>query len=336
MAFSGCIDVPDDDGPTWSPEILGPATKSVSSIEDVTDLEDKSFNITVNSQQIDSDFVGQVDSVPAFSSPSVGPEQFELTEFVESANVDSLNLRITFENTYPINVAAGTELVFRSSDDRSLIFRHELQKDIKPNERFSRTFKVVNKKVYSNIDFFMEDFRTDGSNGEPVNFNSNNSTRFQFDLNFLRVNNAIIKNDKEFSARDTSDFNLVDEIDDDEASDTTVKGKLFIYVENGFPIRSQVGMIFLDEFGNTIYTLIPLNQPEVISPAQLQTNGDVTSIAEKKIEVEVSKEVIEDLKKAETVITTLDFDTNHLTENQKVTRESTFLIQIVADVTVRI
>jgi len=334
LFFYSCEPNVPDEPPDWSPDVYGPVLKSVSSIEDITKLENIEFDQVVEATDARQNWTGSNVDVPPTKVDSVGPYNFPLTEegYIGEVNVDSLKLRVQFTNKWNLNINKGTKIVFLSANDNSLIFEHELQEPVEPNEEFDRTFTVLNSTVTSDINFYLVDFQTDG--GENINFNPpNDKTTFNFQLQFVKIRDAKIRADKSYSIEDTSEVNFEEAQDTSGVSEDAAEGFLNLYVENGFPINSEISIIFIDQYGNPKYTMIDKRKIDA-ADVDPQT-GTVNQISEDKIEIEVNDDVVDDLRDANRVVSSVELNTNgvpaDINNDIKVTRESTLLLQLVAD-----
>lgn len=337
LFFSSCApDVPDEP-PDWSPDVYGPMVKSVSSIEDITQLENIEFEQVVEATDARANWTGNNVDIDSALVDSVGPYNFPLTEegYVGEVNVDSMTLRIQFTNKWNLNIKEGTKLVFLSANDNSLIFEHTLQKEVAPNEEFDRTFTVLNSTVASDINFYLVNFQTDG--GKDIDFTPpNDKTTFNFQLQFVKIKDAKIRSGKTYSIEDTSEVDIAEAEDSVDVSEDAAEGYLNLYVENGFPIASEISIIFIDQYGNPQYKMVEKRE---ISEADVDPqNGNVNKIIEEKIEIEVNDDVVDDLRDANRVVSRVDLSTVGVPADAnndiKVTRESTLLLQLVADLTI--
>ncbi len=334
LFFYSCEPNVPDDPPAWSPDVYGPVVKSVSSIEDITRLENIEFDQVVKSTDARQNWTGSNVDVPPTTVDTIGPYNFPLTEegYVGEVNVDSLKLRVQFTNKWNLNIKAGTKIVFLSANDNSLIFEHELQEPVQPNEEFDRTFTVLNTTVTSDINFYLVDFQTDG--GQSINFNPpNDKTTFNFQLQFVKIRDAKIRADKSYSIEDTSKVDFEEAQDTSGVSEDAAEGYLNLYVENGFPINSEISIIFIDQYGNPQYSMI--DKREIDAADVDPESGSVNQITEEKIEIEVNDDVVDDLRDANRVVSIVELNTNgvpaDINNDIKVTRESTLLLQLVAD-----
>ncbi len=339
VSLSSCEPRSLEDPPDWSPEVYGPMLKSVSSVEDITKLENIEFSQDVVSTDVDQNWTGTKDVPPTFQTDTVGPYPFPLTEegYIGSVDVDSLKLRIYFENQYNLNIEEGTKLLFLSAIDGSLIHEHTLQKDVAPNEMFDRTFTVTNTRVASEINFYLVDFQTDG--GQNIDFSSpNNVTTFNFELQFLKINSAQIRKDKEYTIEDTSEVNFREEREDSDVSDDAAEGYLYLYVENGFPIESNLDVFFINEFGQIEHELFDTTQ--TVKPADVvPETGKIQRITERKISIRIDEDVVENIEDANRVVSSIQLNTYGVPadseNNIKLLPESSLLLQLVADLEVK-
>jgi len=252
-------DLPES-GPGWEPEYYGPIAYSHIDIEDVSKLEDLIFTQDVDADDVKSRFQGEVDSVPPFSLDNeVGPYPFQITDIFEKIAVDSLLFNVSFVNQYPIDMAKGTVLSFRNKDDGREIFRYRIQEDVAPGEEFEVTQTVLEESVDNDINFYLENFTSNGSE-EPVDFGDGLETRFRFELLFLSIAELEIKTEQTYNLTDTTSFNV-----ENQDNLGSAEGELYIYFENRYPLNFKTQLYLLDDQKRLSDSLF--NQPVELNSA---------------------------------------------------------------------
>ena len=283
-------------GPGWEPNYYGPIANTRVDIEDIAKLEDLVFNQEVDANDVKSRFEGEVPEVPPFSlDKQVGPYPFTITEIFEKIAVDSLLFNVSFENAFPIDIAKGTVISFRNKDDGKEVFRHRIQADVEPGEKFEVTRTVLDESVDNDLNFYLENFTSNGSQ-EPVDFGDGLETDFRFELIFLSIAELEIKTNQSYRITDTTSFDLDTR---DEAG--SAKGELFIYFENRYPLIFETQLYLLDENKNLVDSLFesPVelgSAPVVESPQGGRITGDTVLVVDT---VELKDDNLRSLKNAD-------------------------------------
>lgn len=327
-------------GPGWEPNYYGPLAKTEVFVEDIAKLEDLVFEQTVQVDDVDSRFQGEYDSVPAFNlDRKIGPYRFQISEVFEEVITDSLVFNISFQNTFPIDIAEGTVLSFRNQRDTSEeVFRHRIEEEVDPGEEFSIERTVTNDTADNDIVFYLENFTSNGSD-DPVNFDENSKIDFVFELIFLSVAQVEIKTEQEYVLQDTTGFNY-----EERSGGGSAEGELYVYFENKFPLEFNTQLYLLD--GNKVVqdslfdSKINLGSPRVIKEGNKGKLPEDESAILSIDTVALSDENIRSLKQAEHISGYFDVATVDSTEDGQplnvvgitVNDESFLRLQIGGDV----
>lgn len=324
--------------PEWHPEYLGPLVKTRVEIEDITELRNIVFSRNVPSVDIKSDWNGRKKNVPPYSTPSVGPYLFKLTDHFEKVVADTFVFEATFTNVLPVDIAEGTEIVFRNSSDGSVVLRHRLNRDVLPRDTFKVAREYHDKKVDADVNFYLESFRTNGST-QPVEFNKDNPVDFEFHLKFLKIRSLVIKTGQQYSITDTTSFDF-------QAADTanTVEGKLNIFFENRFPLEFGMQIYFLDEQRDKVIDSLFSGKQDtfVLEGAFVNKQGRILGTLKRMYQIPLDEETLKNLQRAKAIkaffrINTVDKaglnrETPLNTLNITIRDESYMLMTIAADI----
>ena len=238
--ITGC-DTPDET-PDYEPRYFGPIVDSRINIEDISQLEDIILKQEVDPTDIRSSFNGTLD-VPALNlDQPVGPYPLEITDVFEKVVADTFIFETRIENTMPIPISAGTDLVFRNESNDTLLYRRTLQQDVAPGEQITIRETLTDREVESNVDFYLENFTTEGSNGQ-VTFDAIDAGNFEFELIFLDIEELIINKGQSYTINDTSNVSYTRSAN----PDSSVAGELYVSINNLFPVRFDLQLNFLDE-----------------------------------------------------------------------------------------
>ena len=344
ISFSSCFKEPEVDPDeirdNWETDILAPIMRTRMFIEDAANLADVQSNVVIDAATINPLWSGPM-IVPAVSglSTQAKPSEFGITEYFERVYTDTLNMTVTLTNNLPIPINRGTILVYRNKETQSIIAKKLLDKDVEPGESYEFEFLIYNEGnnpplVESDIQFYLEDFRTSGSEGQIVDFSGGN-VQFEFILNWIKINEILINSDKQFA--DTIEFGF--EIDGN-GTDTLLKqafdGKLLVFMESGMPLNVLWSMDLVDE--NDDFLMDFGSQDIDLDPAETDhATGEVTKMQETKIEIALDPESIDKLMKARKVKAYYDINTLGLGSGGVVRiNENSFIdIQVVADLLIR-
>lgn len=232
-----------DETPDYSPEYFGPAVDSRVNIEDISQLEDIVLNQEVNPSDIQNGFQGR-QTVPPFNlDRRVGPYPFSITDVFREVEADSLVFQLGVTNSLPIPLSPDTEIVFRNQSNDSVIYRKVIEEPVGPGEEFRFEETVTDKVVENDINFFLENFTSEGSNGEQVNFDNAGPADFEFELVFLDINKLVISKGESYTITDTSNVSYSGPTD----TASSASGQVFISLENRFPLNFNLQLLFLDD-----------------------------------------------------------------------------------------
>lgn len=288
LLFNQC-DLPDG-APSWNPNYYGPMVQSRVNVEELSKLSDEKFTQDVEATEVDSRLEGdkQVDEFRLNNRRVKEPDpyEFEITDVFERVRTDSLIFKISFTNDYPINIKKGTVLTFENKDDGNVVYQHEITENVEPGESYSVEERLFDKNIESNINYYLDNFGTDGTEGETRNFEEGLDITFKFELVFLEIRELVLNTPQEYSLRDTSAFNFAQA---DTA--TSARGDLFVYFDNQFPVKFNVQLYLLDENKRLVDSLFenpvdlegtPVNANGRVIGAQI-TDVDTLKVTEEKI-----------------------------------------------------
>ena len=268
--------------PDYSADMLLPLVKTRIKPENVNDLGEIVFKQDIVIPDV-SHIFNVAFPVPAFQAQNVGPIPLvdEENAFVR-AKVDTAEYELTIINNFPINIKAGTTVEITNTTNNDIVFTAVLPEDIPPygGEKVITLFLSQTSPWFDNdLRLYLRNFSSDGSNGQPVDFNTNNNIRLRFDINLVRINEVEVNQGKNYFLQDTVDFNVQDE--DNFAN--LAEGKLTLFVENGWPAGYRFQGYFLDDQYQIVDSLLELT--EVPAP-ELNNQGYVipSSVQEVKLE----------------------------------------------------
>ncbi len=270
LLFNHC-DVPDG-APSWNPDYYGPIARSKVNVEELSKLSDEKFTQDVEATEVRSDLEGDK-NIPGFRLENTrvkepDPYEFEITDVFERVRTDSLIFKISFTNDYPINIKKGTVLTFENKSDGNVVYQHEITEDVDPGESYSVKERLFDKDIESNINYYLDNFGTDGTEGETRNFEEGLDISFNFELIFLEIEELVLKTPQEYSLNDTAEFDFAQA---DTA--TSARGNLFVYFDNQFPLKFNVQLYLHDRNNFLIDSLF--ENPIELGGTPVNANGRV-------------------------------------------------------------
>lgn len=328
--FIAACNMPDFEGPdNWEFDFYGPIIINQTSLEDLAELEDIVFVYELRTNSIGIP-VGTSPVPPIPPMPEFYAETFKLTDHFVWVHADSLVFDMTITNKFPINIKAGTTVRFRNNMNNELVYEHEIQENIEPNESYHFTDLLSDQFVESDVDFYIDGFHSDGSS-EPVTITSDDGADFEFVLSFIKLHSLMIKTNQNYTVDDTSEVF----IEIDEENENIADGIIEVYILNKFPIKMEFQLYFLDEFFNVKDSLFDFGRA-VIVPAELGAeSGTVNeaSVVEDKHTIMVNAEKIRAIGESEFVRPYFNVNTDHLTEHTRINADESYLgIQITSDI----
>lgn len=248
LLFQSCFREYEPEPKEWNPEWDLPIVRADLSMADLTNLQNLKGNVTIMASQLNPMWNG-----PAFVPPISGlstensPALFQISDYFEEVSTDSMILTVTFTNGYPIDFGKGSQLVFRNQEDGKILHVHSLKEQLDPGESYEfdieilRGFNEDPLNISNNIEFYLDDFRSNGSNGEVVDF-SGAAADFVFELKFLKVLSVKAQVDQTWTDTIIADLSL-----GENPYDSVGEGSLDLYVNHGLPLNLFILIEVLDE-----------------------------------------------------------------------------------------
>lgn len=324
---SGC-DTPDET-PSYEPQYFGPIVDTRVDIEDISQLEDIILTQEVSPTDINNNFQG-TQNVPAFSlNQPVGPYQLNITDIFELVRTDTFIFEARINNTLPIPISAGTEVVFRNQSNDSLIYRKVIQEEVAPGENISIKETLTDKEVENDINFYLENFTSSGSNGQ-VTFNTNDKAFFEFELIFLDIKELVITKGKSYRIKDTSNVSYSRPAN----PDSSVAGEVYISLNNLYPINFRLNLNFIDDKNGVVIDSL-LTEKIELAGAPVNSKGRVIGDTTRVVDtVQITRGQLSALKNADRVAA--DFRAISLTKDFQGNPISKTVIEIEDESTLRL
>lgn len=326
LLLSGCFKSETWDPGEWEHHFNGPIAKTKIDLSTLTNLQEIRLVDNILSTEINPLWDGLLIVPPITAQSSEkNPQLFEMTDYFKAIHADSLVVSVDFTNGYPIDVGKGTELVFRNADNKEEFFRHAIREQVAPGELYEFDIEVLTdesnpQKIESNIEFYLDNFRSNGTSGEIRDF-TGTSTNFSFTIEFLSVLKLELYADKAWSDTIVTTISLFDE---GVAQQRLAQGSIGLKLTNGLPINGLSFIEILDENDNKIgqiFTDTLKILPATIDP----TTTEVLTRTDEDVLVELPFETLDLFYKQSKLKISYVINTNNISSDNLIIGESSFL-----------
>ncbi|MGB0428895.1 MAG: hypothetical protein ACPGLV_00380 [Bacteroidia bacterium] len=311
---------------TWTHHFQGPIAKTNLDLEALTNLQEIRFVDNILASEVNALWDGPV-LVPAITNQSSekNPQIFEMTEYFKAIHTDSLIVKVDFTNGYPIEFGKGTELVFRNQENQDEFFRHALVRPVAPGEEYTFNIEILTaednpQKVETNIEFYLDNFRSSGTEGEIRDF-TGASTNFAFTIEFLSVLKLELYPDKEWGDTTKTVITL---FEDGTEEQKIVEAKIGLKLVNGLPIN---GLAFIDILNSDDEVVGSIFKDTlVITPATIDPNTlEVLNKTEVELEIDLPFETLNHFYNNSKLKIMYEMNTNGIPANELVLGEEASL-----------
>lgn len=270
------------------PTILGPIVKTTIDYYDFEDITfgETDYEIGISASEFGDFIPNQAFTFPV-PIPAFGPipeafpsEYLQFSDFVNRVEVDTASVLLSFNNTFPFPIGAGTRIVVRDSLDISnIVTDHAIERDVANGERYEFRVLASDLAVSNTLEIFVIGFQSPGTGAELVQLNAADELSINIAVEILVINFAEVLPDVLYEIESVSDW----EIDIESSDVAAYKGKLFMFVDNGFPTAVDLKIEILDD--NDIVTHAFFTDTDStntdstfsIRAAETDGNGDVIS-----------------------------------------------------------
>lgn len=287
--------------PTSNSDWLLPLVKGKVSFETIKELSKVKTSFEMPPIDIGYTSGTQV-NVPPINITAVGPYKQPLSNWIHSIQFDTLDIKLSFTNAFPIAISAGTQFSFRRSDNTSdptnIIYQHTLPQDIQPAQQYEFDVQVFNNSVTDTIYLFLEQFASPGGNN--VTFSAT-PCKIEVEVKVIDIQKVELFPNKSVVERDTIDIEFGDEETNSGPLDTSSHATVNFYVDHAMPIHTSAQIYFLDP--NTNLVTDSLLTPAVSAVGcNTDANGDPLNVNTSKTSLYISHTRIENIKKAKKAI----------------------------------
>ncbi len=313
---------------------LLPLAKGKIGFKNLKELENNSMSHNIPSFDIGYN-PGVLINVPPLNIPEVGPYAQPIMSWIKSLKVKNLNLALSFTNAFPISIGTGTKISFRrdpnTSDASNLIYSHTVLNDILPNQQYDFNIEILNSIIEDTVFIYLEQFTSPGGNN--ITF-STTPSKLSITLKVLEIENIELYTNNQALFNDTilATFNQ-----ETNGLDTTVSGKINVFVDNAMPVNTKFQLYFIDSLTNIIIDSL-FSVPFLTSG--INTNpltGAPLTINNSKSEISVNAAKVQRIKSANKAIIDIDLNTNGYSTPTVLANDETYLgIQFTGDLKLKL
>ncbi len=317
--------------PQLHPEWLAPIAKTSVTLETLSLLDSTKFTRKIPS--LDLGFpTGITLNVPALYFSHLGPYPLAVSDWIKEIQVHTLDLTISLSNSFPIKIGAGTIITIRNAADtlnnQNIISQHALPNDVLPGETFIFNVQLNDKSIDDTVFFYLDNFNSPAKNN--VTF-SNSPTFITVGLNIIAVDRIKFSPDKTKSIHDTSAFSIDSKTNTQAVDDSTLEGKLVVYIDNAFPLNAVFQIYFLDASRRNVIDSLFENGIR-LNAATTDASGSPLNVQHGVDSVLISSSHLQKIKLAKYAVTSLDLNTvNNQSQDVNANNETYLNIQIVGD-----
>ena len=291
--------------PALETEWLIPLAKGQFGFEDIRELSN--INSSYLIPAMDIGFVEGVQvNVPALDIPQVGPYKQALSDWIQAIQFDSLNIRLGFNNLFPIAIGQGTAFTFRNSADTNsnsnIIYSHTISQQINPTEQYSFDVVIGQNQVSDTIYIYLEHFKSPGG---TVTF-ATTPCQLSVELKVVDLKKVSLYPDKSLRSYDTIDVEWGEQEEDFE--DTLSSARINIYMENAMPLNQYLQIYFLEPNSSVIYDSL-FTAAINLSGCQTDQNGTPLNTTQSQSVVDISLNKIRRIRQCRQIVLNYDLNT---------------------------
>lgn len=311
LSFSACTKFSGNlnELPTSNSDWLLPLVKGKVGFDNLKRLNTTSIGFDLPSDSLG--FTSGISvNVPGITVPELGPYIQPLSDWIHDVEFDTLQLKLTFSNVFPIAVGAGTRFSFRKSigtgDPSNIIYQHIVPTDIPPGQPYSFEVKVVNNSIGSSLYMYLEQLTSPGGNN--VVFSSAPS-RIELEVGIIDIKKVELNVGKSAVELDTVDINFGDEEHNTGQVDTSSYGTLNFFFDHALPIHMSAQIYFLDPLNGQVLDSL-LTPPFALNGCQTNTAGDPLNVNSSKNSLFISTSRINKIRQAQKAVVSFQMNTN--------------------------
>ena len=330
ISFCGCKKF-EQVNPQLHPEWLAPIAKTSVTLETLSLLDSTQFIRKIPS--LDLGFpTGVTLDVPALHFSHLGPYPLAVSDWIKEIKVHTLDLTISLTNSFPITIGAGTIISIRNDantlNNQNIISQHALPNDVLPGETFTFNVQLNDKTINDTVFFYLDNFNSPAQSN--ITF-TNRPTFITVRLNILAVDLVKFYSGKSKSIRDTSDFTISSNTNTQQVEDSTVAGKIVVYLDNAFPLNVVFQIYFLDATRRNVIDSLFVNGIR-LNAATTDVSGSPLDVQHGVDSVLISAKHFQNIKLAKFAVTSLDLNTlNNQSQEINANNETYLNIQILGD-----
>lgn len=282
---------------------LFPLAKGAFSINSMSALQNLQYDVDIPAVALNVP-EGIAVSSPGLRISHVGPFALQISDWLRRVDIDTLEFRGRLDNFFPIPIGAGTRVTMRNSRDTSassVVGEMVIGQDVPPGANFGFEINVYNKTLIDSVYIYLDDFRS------PPYSNVTFSTRpshLRISLGVVSASYLDIYTGKRFTSSDTTEFSAGSDDNPNQSpiNDTSVRGQVNVFCDNGLPVGIRGQIYFLD--GSRTRVLDSMFASDLfIGPGQTNAAGATTVTNSTTQRVTVSDRKLEAIKAARFIVT---------------------------------
>ncbi len=328
LFVSSCTKTDFKELPTWNADWLLPLAHLKTSFETIKVLSKTKTTIQVPA--LDIGFISNSNvNVPPLSFSKVGPYKIPLSSWINTVHFDSLKINLSFTNIFPITISSGTKFSFRRTPDvnatDNIIYQYVASNNIATNESIQFNVAILNDFMTDTVYFYLEQFTSPGASNVVF---SDQPCVIQIELDIIDLNKVTLYANKSAVEIDTVKIDFSKE---EAPVDSTNKGIVHFYVDNGLPINFGIQLYFLDSATNQVSDSL-MSPPFDIKGGQMDAGGSPMNVISQKSSMVISTDRLNRIKRANRAIFSFKINTQGYPPPYVLMNDNAYLkLQITGD-----
>lgn len=295
--------------PSSDTDWLLPLVKGRISFDNLKKLNSSTISFDIPSTDIG--FASGIQlNVPGISIPELGPYNQPLSDWIHTVQFDTLEISLSFQNSFPIPIGAGTQFSFRrtgtTADPNNIVYQHTVASDIAPGQPYSFTIDVNNNAVSDTLFLFLEQFSSPGGNN--VTFSSTPS-KIDVTVDIIDIKKVELNVNKSTIELDTVEVDFGSEETNTGPIDTSSNGNVHFFIDHALPIHMNAQVYFLDPLTSVVTDSL-LSAPLNLIGCNTDANGHPLNVNASKTSIYISNQRIQQIRKSKRAVLSFRMNTN--------------------------
>jgi hypothetical protein len=309
-------------------EWLLPVAKSTINFDDIREITDIDLVLNINPNDLDLETNVVID-IPSITNRNLGAYPLPLPEIIHEVHFDSLSFTIELTNPFPFTISAGTELVYRNSQnttsDSNVLLRWPLSQPLFAGQSTSLQQTVGKNFVQEAIYVYIENFSTPGANNQIL---TNTPLLIKTSFKLIDISKIELNEGHTLTSIDTVGI-VIDLQDENQYSDDSSGGIATLYFDNTLPVNQRFQAYFLRNEQVVDSLLV---SPAFIDPSLNSPGGDALNIVSSQSVATISWDRLNNLSSCDKLVIHHFISTQNNPNNPIVANETTSLqVQLVVD-----